>query len=87
GVSLKDVALSLDARRRSFTIEPATIGNTPVRTLTVAGLAGQNAPWQPNQLYRELGSNTWREIALKLVPYYAWGNRGDTEMSVWLPTK
>ena len=24
-------------------------------------------------------------IDVKLVPYYAWGNRGRSEMSVWLP--
>jgi DUF1680 family protein len=24
-------------------------------------------------------------VDLKLIPYYAWGNRGPSAMSVWLP--
>jgi DUF1680 family protein len=24
-------------------------------------------------------------VAVKLIPYYAWSNRGMPEMSVWLP--
>jgi DUF1680 family protein len=28
-----------------------------------------------------------RPISIKLVPYFAWGNRGDTEMTVWLPVR
>jgi len=28
---------------------------------------------------------TSRTVSLKLIPYYAWGNRGASEMTVWLP--
>jgi DUF1680 family protein len=42
------------------------------------------ANWS-GQLYRELDPTPTREIDVKLVPYFAWGNRGDSEMSVWLP--
>ncbi len=28
-----------------------------------------------------------REESLKLIPYYAWNNRGDASMIVWLPTQ
>jgi len=38
-----------------------------------------------NQLYRELNNNIDREIEVRLVPYYVWGNRGKGDMSVWLP--
>ncbi len=37
------------------------------------------------ELYRELPPVTPRPIALRLIPYYAWGNRGPSEMTVWLP--
>ena len=36
------------------------------------------------QLYREIG-RAGRELPIRLIPYYAWGNRGKGEMSVWLP--
>ena len=36
-------------------------------------------------LYREYEQAAPREIDLTLIPYYAWDNRGDSEMTVWLP--
>jgi DUF1680 family protein len=36
-------------------------------------------------LYRELDPADERALDLKLIPYYAWGNRGRSEMTVWLP--
>ncbi len=38
-------------------------------------------------LYRELSSDTPKPVDISLVPYYAWGNRGDSEMTVWLPVR
>nr|WP_199074973.1 glycoside hydrolase family 127 protein [Pedobacter sp. ASV19] len=37
-----------------------------------------------NILYRPI-AKTNMVSAIKLVPYFAWGNRGHSEMSVWLP--
>lgn len=34
-------------------------------------------------LYREM-NNDYEETVVKLVPYYAWNNRGEGEMMVWL---
>jgi DUF1680 family protein len=50
------------------------------------GLAVQTGDWS-NQLYRDFvpARSTPREFHLVLVPYFAWDNRGDSEMSVWLP--
>lgn len=36
-------------------------------------------------LYRELGQIESKSREVVLIPYFAWGNRGDSEMSVWLP--
>jgi DUF1680 family protein len=36
------------------------------------------------RLYRELEPETPRPVRLRLVPYSAWGNRGDSEMTVWM---
>lgn len=38
-----------------------------------------------NHLYRPLAGEPAREVAVRLIPYYCWHNRGDTPMSVWLP--
>lgn len=37
------------------------------------------------RLYRDVGIATPRRIDLTLIPYYAWDNRGPSEMSVWIP--
>jgi DUF1680 family protein len=47
----------------------------------------QRPAWDGKQLYREASRTPPREFELKFVPYYAWGNRGDTEMTVWLPAR
>jgi DUF1680 family protein len=39
------------------------------------------------ELYRELAPTTPRTVALRLIPYYAWGNRGPSEMTVWMPLR
>jgi hypothetical protein len=41
------------------------------------------ADWR-GQLYREARLAATRPVRIRLVPYYAWGNRGGSEMSVWL---
>lgn len=41
-------------------------------------------PWN-NSLYRELSTTEPGSLDIRLIPYYAWGNRGKTEMTVWMP--
>jgi uncharacterized protein len=44
----------------------------------------ENGNWQQT-LYKEVSTRTPETIQVRLVPYYAWGNRGHSEMTVWLP--
>jgi uncharacterized protein len=37
------------------------------------------------QLYREARTSPTRTAPIRLVPYFAWGNRGTSEMTVWIP--
>ena len=37
------------------------------------------------KLYREYRRRTSKPIQGKLIPYFAWSNRGTSEMTVWLP--
>jgi DUF1680 family protein len=84
---LADVALSLRENLSSAQFHRETIVNASVLTLTLPALTLSRPAWQPNQLYREASPATAQNIPLKLIPYFAWANRGDTEMSVWLPAR
>jgi uncharacterized protein len=86
GVRLTDVAATL-AARPVFRVAQETIAGASVQTLTTTARALQRPAWNSSQLYREVMPAASREISLKLVPYYAWGNRGDTEMTVWMPVR
>jgi len=60
---------------------PMTIGNSHFDALTGKALllsAGDG------RLYQELPRTQPREVTVRLIPYYAWANRGDSDMSVWL---
>lgn len=36
-------------------------------------------------MYRTLDRPRWKPARVQFVPYYAWSNRGESEMTVWLP--
>lgn len=38
-------------------------------------------------LYREAGNERETDLDIRLIPYYAWNNRGVNEMTVWLPRR
>ncbi|MBD1435009.1 glycoside hydrolase family 127 protein [Sphingobacterium sp. DN00404] len=40
-----------------------------------------------NTLYRKVSADEQEAVSVKLVPYFAWGNRSFGDMSVWLPRK
>lgn len=50
-------------------------------------LAYRSSDAWDGELYRERVNKPFESIDAQLVPYYAWGNRGLSEMSVWLPAK
>jgi DUF1680 family protein len=39
------------------------------------------------ELYRAIGRHRLRPQEATLIPYFAWDNRGLSEMSTWLPVK
>lgn len=45
----------------------------------------ETEPAWSNELYREVPPPASRTISVKLIPYHAWGNRGPSEMTVWMP--
>lgn len=86
GVKLKDVALSLQ-RPAAFTAHREQIANASVLTFSFDALALQRPEWTGKQLYRQVDGQAARTIAVKAVPYYAWGNRGEADMTVWIPAR
>jgi uncharacterized protein len=42
-------------------------------------------PLWGGELYREFKPAAPRVVDVKLIPYFAWGNRGKSEMTVWTP--
>ncbi|HVK13553.1 MAG TPA: glycoside hydrolase family 127 protein [Gemmataceae bacterium] len=46
--------------------------------------AAAAAAWD-GRLYREYKPATPRTVDVKLIPYFAWANRGKSEMTVWMP--
>jgi uncharacterized protein len=61
---------------------PMKIADGNVMALTGQAKLLENSNWK-NSLYKEINTNT-KPVTVKLIPYYAWANRGKTDMSVWL---
>lgn len=75
-----DIALPANS---IFKPTQVTIGNASVMGLEGNAVVINEKNWQ-NQLYRPI-SKTKKTAPLRLIPYYAWANRGASEMTVWLP--
>jgi DUF1680 family protein len=55
-----------------------------VTALEGKAAAAGDPPWG-DELYREFKPSAPRPVDIKLIPYYAWANRGKSEMTVWMP--
>jgi DUF1680 family protein len=42
-------------------------------------------PGDTENMYSPLEKPDWKTVETQFVPYYAWSNRGEAEMTVWLP--
>nr|WP_201468830.1 beta-L-arabinofuranosidase domain-containing protein [Microbacterium hydrocarbonoxydans] len=80
GVTLERAAL-----RRGTAIETArsTIAGSPVTVLTTQLAVIPDT--DEDALYADLDDTELQTVPVTLIPYFAWGNRGSSEMSVWMP--
>ena len=62
---------------------PMKIDNGNIMALTGDAKLLENNEWK-NKLYKEVNTTT-KPVKIKLIPYYAWANRGKTDMTVWMP--
>jgi DUF1680 family protein len=81
GISVMDVALPGDIQLRAR-YDGHLLGGVVV----IEGIAEAHdrGNWN-HQLYRELKTASPRQVPLRLIPYFAWDNRGQSEMTVWMP--
>jgi hypothetical protein len=81
GVAIEDVHLPRESgwtvRHDGALLEGVTVLETDA--LVVPGHDGSST------LYQELKDQTPRKIQIRLIPYYAWNNRGEPSMSIWMP--
>jgi len=83
GVRLSEVCLPDEAELRAR-FDGRLLGGVVV--LDTALVARKAAPWT-GALYRELEPARLEPVKTQLIPYFAWANRGKTEMTVWLPRR
>ncbi|RCR69946.1 aceric acid hydrolase [Larkinella punicea] len=81
GTKLTTLALSAknDLKPKVMTLE-----NTELMALEGTAQQTENRSWT-NQLYREVSEKAPVAKTIRLIPYYAWSNRGRSEMAVWIP--
>ncbi|MCE5184871.1 MAG: glycoside hydrolase family 127 protein [Planctomycetaceae bacterium] len=82
-VRLEDVAVRPSDKLQARYAKDLLAG---VTTLHAKGYRIDGQPWD-QRLYRPVSTKAARQIDIRLIPYYAWDNRGHSEMSVWLPMR
>lgn len=66
-----------------FTATEETIDGSRMTVLEGTARLADEASWT-GTLYREVGKAD-KPVKIRLIPYFAWGNRGKAEMTVWMP--
>ena len=80
----KNVFLLAIPMNTKFKTKTIRIENSDVVSLEANAKLIDKDQWK-NKLYKEVSQQNAPPVPVRLIPYYAWGNRGHTEMTVWLP--
>lgn len=81
GKKIFDIALS---PKSGLKPQPIRIAGSPVMSLTGTADTRDEHSWS-NSLYREVPLSGSGKLNIRLIPYYAWDNRGHTDMETWIP--
>ena len=67
-------------------LKPVAADDLPFGIVAMEGnaLHRSESPWS-TELYRKLEPRSVEPLKMRLIPYFAWANRGPSAMSVWLP--
>jgi DUF1680 family protein len=83
GVAIENVRIDPEAkwkvRQDANLLHGVTVLETQARLVPPAGDGAT--------LYRQLPVGKTVPVGLRLIPYYAWSNRGESQMTVWLPVR
>jgi hypothetical protein len=79
---ISDIAIPADIRLQEV---PMTIAGHTFISLQGNALVVGTGHWDNQTLYRPLRPAPPQVAAIRLIPYYAWDNRGFSDMSLWLP--
>ena len=79
GVTVERIALQRSAR---FSPTRTEVAGHELIALDGVGVA---LPAASEELYSDVDLEATEEVPIRLIPYFAWGNRGPSEMSVWMP--
>ena len=77
---VNDVVLDLNSK---FTTDFIKIDNRQLLSITASSSINPDNSWD-KKLYKPISAKDNKELTVKLIPYFAWGNNGKGEMSVWL---
>jgi DUF1680 family protein len=80
-VKVANVMISPDAPWESR-FEKDLLGGVTALYGKAASLPDRN--WD-DALYQRVSTDKPTGVDVRLIPYYAWGNRGNSEMTVWMP--
>ena len=78
---ISDIALPADIQLKEV---PMTIEGHSFTALEGDAVVTNDKAWDNQTLYRELSKPASRKVRIRLIPYYAWDNRGIQDMSLWL---
>ena len=78
---INDIAIPTDIL---FTDENVTVSGHEMIALEGDAVLVNQDLWDNNSLYRDLRLRKQQKVRIRLIPYYAWDNRGIQDMSVWL---
>ena len=84
GYRINDIAIDDDIELKEVKM---TIAGHEFIALEGEAKLVNNRPWNNSTLYRELRPVSKKQVKIRLIPYYAWDNRGIDDMSLWLPIK
>ena len=79
---INDIAIPADVK---FTEKKMTISGHEMIVLEADVPLVNEGSWRGDELYRELRPVANKKVHIRLIPYYAWDNRGIDDMSLWLP--
>jgi len=86
-------SIDMQVKEKIFDVSiPSSIkfhpASTKINNGNVVALEGEARVLQNNNwkkvLYKEVNT-TMKPVKIKLIPYYAWANRGPSDMTVWMP--